>query len=315
MVIAILLAGRSRRDFPGAAQTVHRVLPAADRPRGFGLLFTGSSVGGMLAPPIATVLYDLAGWRVAFLGTAAIGLAWIPLWIWLTRPTDVAARLDDEEELAPTKPTPIPIGELVRDPLVLRALAAIFATAPVLGLATVWAAKYLVRAHHLDQGDVGFYLWVPPLALDVGAILFGDLAARQRRALGAPPRMLFVLAGALAASIALLPLATDPWIGVAIFAAASAGGGALYALITADVLGRVPSDAVSSVAGVIPMGQSLALVIANPLIGYAVDATGSYDLVAYALAAWFVPGALLWLAWRPAARLAGDEARRRLAGG
>ncbi len=40
-------------SFPGAAQTVHRVLPPTERARGLGILFTGSSFGAMLAPKLA----------------------------------------------------------------------------------------------------------------------------------------------------------------------------------------------------------------------------------------------------------------------
>jgi len=72
-------------SFPGSSQTVQRVLSPGERERGFGILFTGSSVGGMLAPLIASWLYRLHGWRFAFLGTAAVGLLWIPLWLIVTR--------------------------------------------------------------------------------------------------------------------------------------------------------------------------------------------------------------------------------------
>ena len=45
------------------------------------MLFTGSSIGAAVAPPLATWLADRYGFRVAFLGTAAAGLLWIPLWL------------------------------------------------------------------------------------------------------------------------------------------------------------------------------------------------------------------------------------------
>ncbi len=37
-------------SFPGAAQTVQRALPPESRARGFGLLFTGGSIGAAVAP-------------------------------------------------------------------------------------------------------------------------------------------------------------------------------------------------------------------------------------------------------------------------
>ena len=38
------------------------------------------------------------------------------------------------------------------------------------------------------------------------------------------------------------------------------------------------------------------------LIGRAVDRIGNYDAVALVLAAWVVPGSLIWLRWRPPVR-------------
>src|SRR4051812_1824430 len=91
-VLRIALGLAEGPSFPGAAQTVQRVLEPAERARGFGLLFTGSSIGAMIAPPIAAHLYGAFGWRIAFLGTAIVGLAWVPAWLFLTGRRDVAAR-------------------------------------------------------------------------------------------------------------------------------------------------------------------------------------------------------------------------------
>lgn len=288
--------------FPGAAQTVHRVLPEPERARGFGVLFTGSSVGGMLAPILASVLYDLGGWRIAFLGTAAVGLIWLVPWLLLTREAAVRARLD----LAGTPPprrTWRELRRVVAHPLMVRALVAIFAAAPVIGFVLAWASKYLSATFGVAQGDVGFYLWLPPLALDAGALAFGDLASRLPRAPGAPRRGLVVGGAVLAASLALLPLAATPWTGIAVMSVAMAGGGALYTLVTADLLARVPDDLVSFAGGVLACAQSLALIVSSPLIGVATQASGNYVGISLALGAWIVPGVLVWLAWRPAERL------------
>ena len=288
--------------FPGAAQTVHRVLPEPERARGFGVLFTGSSVGGMLAPILASVLYELGGWRVAFLGTAAVGLLWLVPWLLLTRDPAVRARLDLTGARPPRR-TWRELRRVVTHPLMVRALIAIFAAAPVIGFVMFWAAKYLAATFGVTQGDVGFYLWLPSLALDAGALAFGDLASRLARAPGAPPRGLVGGGAVLAASLVLLPLAASPWGGIAVMSVAMAGGGALYTLVTADLLARVPDDLVSFAGGVLACAQSLALIVSSPLIGLA-TASGDYVGISLALGAWAVPGVLVWLAWRPAERLA-----------
>jgi ACS family hexuronate transporter-like MFS transporter len=294
--------------FPGAAQTAQRILPASERERGFGVLFTGSSFGAMLVPPLATLVFRHAGWRAAFLLTSAAGLLWIPLWMAVTRSRDVRAQLDLPAATAthlthPAAPRPSFL-ELVSHPLLLRALCAISAAAPVFSFPQTWGAKYLVRTFGVTQGDVGHYLWLPPLIFDAGTVLFGDLASRQRRAEGAPPRMLFAIGAALAGSLVLLPLVETPWQSIVVLGVSAAGAGTIYALVTSDLLARMPPGSTSLAVGIIASAQSLALVIVNPVIGRTVDRLHSYSEVAISLAAWVIPGSLVWLCWRPAIRFA-----------
>jgi predicted MFS family arabinose efflux permease len=145
------------------------------------------------------------------------------------------------------------------------------------------------------QPDVGHYLWLPPLAFDAGAVLFGDLAARLPRA----NRVLFAAAMLAGTTLALLPTAHTPWSSMAFASSALAGAGGLYTIITADLLAQVSSENVSFTGGVIAGAQSLALIIMGPIVGASVDATGSYTQATLALGIWVLPGSLIWLSWRP----------------
>jgi predicted MFS family arabinose efflux permease len=108
---------------------------------------------------------------------------------------------------------------------------------------------------------------------------------------------LFALAMLMASSIALAPLTATPWHAIAIACVSIGGGGAAYTVITADMMRRIPSANVSFAGGFIAGAQSLALVVANPLVGRAVDRHGDYNAVAWCVGAWVVPGALVWLFW------------------
>ncbi len=91
VALRVLLGTAEAPSFPGAAQTIKRILPPAERSMGFGLLFTGSSLGAMIAGPLAIGILGFAGgWRLAFLGTSLVGLAWIPLWLFVTRSRECA---------------------------------------------------------------------------------------------------------------------------------------------------------------------------------------------------------------------------------
>lgn len=293
--LRILLGITEGPSYPGSAQTIQSVLPPEDRSRGFGVLFSGSSIGGMIVPPLAAAIFAWWGWREAFLITAIVGLLWVPLWIGLTSHPAVRARLDQR----PAPQERQSFGSLLVDPVIHRALMGVFAAAPSIGLMLAWGAKYLGTTWHVEQQDVGGYLWLPPLLFDIGAIGFGDLASRIRRAPGAPPRLLFGIAATLATTLLALPYATSPWMAIGIIATSVCGSGGLYALTVADAYARVAPSSVSMAGGLIACAQSIVFIAMNPLIGKAVDASGSYDGVALVIGAMTIPFAITWIAWKP----------------
>jgi predicted MFS family arabinose efflux permease len=251
----------------------------------------------MLAPPVASALFDACGWRIAFLGTALIGLVWLPAWLVSTTRPGVPAQLDTATTRV-VEPRP-PTGELLRHRALLRALCAIFAVAPIFGVALQWGAIYLAQRFQVTQEAVGHYLWLPPVIFDGASLLFGHLASLQHRPAGQPPRLLVSIGVVLAVSLVALPLMNTPWHGVVLVGIAMAGGGIVYTLATADLLQRMPPGSVSFAAGMMAGAQSLALIIVNPLIGAAVDHFHNFDVAAIAVGAWAVPGCLVWLLWRP----------------
>ena len=186
------------------------------------------------------------------------------------------------------------------NPAVLRAILVVFASAPSIAFVLNWGAKFLVREHGLTQAQVGSYLWLPPVFFDVGAILFGHVASkRAAKSGGRPERGLFAAAALLSVAMVAMPAAGDPWTAVVVAGVAMAGGGGLFALLTADMLMRVSPGVVSSAGGITAAAQSLAYIVANPLVGASVQRTGSYTTMVIALSLWAVPGCVAWLLWRP----------------
>jgi ACS family hexuronate transporter-like MFS transporter len=344
-------------SFPGAAQTVHRVLPPDERARGLGILFTGSSFGAMLAPKLAAFFNEHWGWRAAFLGSAVVGLLWVPVWFilaWNTRaraaldapsaraahapPPDGAAdvpkptRAAPAEELdgaadghkppraarasspdgaadghkppraAPAAEKPFRARDLLANRAVWRGVALILGCAPLLGFHFNWLSKLVDRRFHATQSQIGNLLILPPLLFDAGAVLFGSLGTRQIKARpdsDAPPYGLITVAVVVAMTGVFLPMCPSAWPAMVLAGISMAGGGGLYGLVTADVLRRVPPAAISTAGGLLAAAQSLALIIANPLIGRSVEATGSYTPALQVLAALHLPFAAVWLLLRP----------------
>lgn len=296
--LRIALGVAEAPSFPGAAQTVQRALSTAERPRGIGVLFTGSSIGAMIAPPLATFLLKRWGWQTAFLGTAAVGLLWVPLWMALAWKNPARALLDAATSLDKPKPSPLSV---VRHPAVLRAGLAIVAFAPSVAFALNWGAKFLDKVHHVPRTDVGPYMAASAFGFDLGAVVFGHMASvrRAKRTDGAPDRLLFACAGVLAAMLVVTPFGRSPWESMIFAALGMAGCGALFALISVDYMARVHPALVSTASGMAAAAQSIAYILFAPILGKLIEVSDGYVVPYVTLGAWMIPGFLGWLLWKP----------------
>ena len=214
----------------------------------------------MLAVPLVIALNHWLGWRIAFLLTAAIGLSWIPVWLVATSDPhikDVLARIPSAEDEQTTTREPASRWSLLASPAVLRAVMLVCFSAPALMFGINWSSKYLALEFALSQDALARYLWVPMVLFDLGAVGFGAIASRiDACVLCADPAaertshvLLILMAGGLGATMAAVPLVHSPWLATALISTTMAGGGALFALLTADMLARVPPSHVSTAAG------------------------------------------------------------------
>jgi MFS transporter, ACS family, hexuronate transporter len=288
LVLRVALGAAEAPSFPAAATTVRAALSPAQRSAGFGLLFTGSSIGAMVAAPLAVWVARVHGFRFAFLATALVGLCWLPLWL-------VATRGERRPEpAAPGTEAGRSLGELLGDPAMHRQIVMVATSAPAITIVMTWFPQYLTEEGGVRKEDVGHYLWLPPLAFDVAAIAFGLLASLgdARRGHRSRHRGLMLLAGALTATLALAPLVHGPWARVALGATCMAGGAGMYVVGTADLMRRM--SAIATAGGISAAVQSLVQIVASPIVGAVVDRTHAWWSVLVTLGLLAVPGALAW---------------------
>lgn len=293
--LRILLGTAESPSFPSAAQAIRRAHPGAQRPLAFGLLFTGSSIGAVVAGKLAVHLDATYGWRNAFLGTALVGTLWLPAWLLATRGFGLDRPAERPKEIV----TQASWRETVTSPAVLRALVAVIGSAPAIMFVLNWTSQYLVEHWHFQKENVGDHLVVAPIVFDIGAVGFGWLASRREDDASGPRTHadLLIVSMLLAACLAFAPLAGSPDVAIALFALSAAGGGGIYVIVTADMLARVPIDKTSSAGGMTAAAQSLAHIIAGPLMGRSIDRTHGYSQVMIALGLLVIPTTLAFVAW------------------
>src|SRR5207302_11363312 len=111
-------------------------------------------------------------------------------------------------------------------------------------------------------------LWLPALLFDLGSIGFGAAASARERAAGRPltHRPLFLASMALGCAMAALPLARGPWETTLLMGISVAGTGGCFALLTTEMLRRVGPHRIAAASGLTAAAQSLAYIVANPLV-------------------------------------------------
>lgn len=294
-VLRILLGVTEAPSFPAAAQSIRRALPGTTKSAGFGLLFTGSSIGAMVATPLAVAIDARWGFRMAFVVTAVLGTMWIPFWLFATR----GGRLEHEVEEHRATVEPPSTFAVLRSAPVLRSIVAIVGSAPALMFVINWTPQYLVEAWKVPKEGISGYALVPLALFDLGAVGFGWLASRRTpRGPSKTQSDLFVVALGLALVLVLVPFVPrGPGLAVVMLGLAAMGGGGIYVLVTADMLARVPVSRTSTAGAFTAAAQSLAHIVAAPLVGKSIDATHGFTVALLALGAIVLPTTLVFLVW------------------
>ncbi|MBI4874499.1 MAG: MFS transporter [Acidobacteria bacterium] len=191
--------------FPGGLRTVVQTLPPSRRARGIAVAYSGGSLGAIVTPLIVTPIAMWWGWRAAFLFTGMVGVAWLGVWLVVSRRPEIRVARRDPG----VGDTQARIGVLDRK-LWAFMLAYAFGAIP-LAFVIYGAPIYLSRALGKSQAAIGAVLWLPPLGWEIGYFVWGWLADRARGNGGLARLMLTAavlsLPLALAARIGSFPLA------------------------------------------------------------------------------------------------------------
>ena len=283
-----VLGAAEAAGIPAAGKAIHQYLRAGERALGNAVNQAGVSLGSVVAPLVATWIALRSGWRHAFVVTGVLGLAWIPLWIWVSRRVPA---------------TPMPGQHRVADAAMLRDRRLwVFAAANALSMVGYffwffWTSKYMVDVYHLTLQQAAWYVWIPPVFACCGGFLGGWLSLRLVEGGVAAPAARFrvcLASGVVALATAALPWAPSPaWasagISLSIFAVAAFSVN-MYTL-PLDTFGAAAAGFAISI---LVSSYGAISTVLGPAIGAVIDAHG-YSPVTVAVA--FTPLAACALLW------------------
>jgi MFS transporter, ACS family, hexuronate transporter len=235
-------------NFPAAIKSVAEWFPRKDRAFATGIFNSGTNVASMLGPPAFIWLYELWGWRAAFIAVGSTGFLWVVLWlIFYRKPPE---KVDEDD--AGSVPA-VSWKEALRYPQTWGFAIGKFLSDPVWWFYLYWLPPYLFDVRKFNLKEIGWALPVVYTAASVGSVAGGWISgwlmrrgweiSRARKfsmaicAFCMPIAAMCVFAKGPVLTIALVSLAT----------AAHQGWSANLYTTTSDVF---PKEAVASVTGI-----------------------------------------------------------------
>lgn len=186
-IVRFFLGITESANFPAGVKASTEWFPLKERALAIGLFNAGTAIGAAIAVPLVSFLALAFGWRIAFLGTGALGFLW--LFVWLRnyhRPQDHPKISQTEkdyilaDDLAQEDPNPPKVGlkNLLRRRETWGVFSARIFIDPVTYFLLFWIPKYLQDVQGLSLRELGFAAWLPYTAMGVGTILGGYIPKR-----------------------------------------------------------------------------------------------------------------------------------------
>ena len=252
---------------PAVGKALHRYLLPGERALGNAFSQIGLSVGAIAAPPLAVWFALHYGWRSAFVFTGALGLAWIPLWLWVSRK---APAVEDEDRS-------LTFAAPIRDVRLWGFVAANILSMPVYTLWSNWTTLFLKDAQGATFIHANLLAPVPNFFAYAGGLAGGWLSLQWVGA-GVPAldarRKVCRVSALLLLATAAVPWMPGPgWATAAIslsFFAITAWSVNLYTMPLDAFGGRHAAFSVSLLTGAYGAMQA----VISPLIGATIDKFG-----------------------------------------
>jgi ACS family hexuronate transporter-like MFS transporter len=282
------LGAAEAAGIPAAGKATATYLEPREFALGAAFSQVGITLGSVAAPLIVTLLQPRFGWRSAFALCGALGLLWIPLWLFTSQ--RIPARLPD------SSPARQRAGGLLRDPRFWGLAAGNAFIMTLYSLWSNWTTLYFVHERHMTQDQANReFAWIPPVFATAGAFFGGAVAYRWIRggmevlrarmricwissvillATAAVPLMPYPSLAAVAISLSFfwtLAISTNVYsLPIDLFGAANAGLGAAGLTCSFGLMTAFLSPWIGSVVDRVGFAPVCMVLSVMPLVGVAI---------------------------------------------
>ncbi|SUB31670.1 ExuT transport protein [Yersinia pseudotuberculosis] len=279
---------------PAGLKASSEWFPAKERSIAVGYFNVGSSIGGMIAPPLVVWAIVMHSWQMAFIITGVLSLIWAIAWLILYKHPKDQKRLSDEEreyilsgqeaQHSTANAKKMSAMQIIRNRQFWGIAIPRFLAEPAWGTFNAWIPLFMFKAYGFNLKEIAMFAWMPMLFADVGCILGGYLPPLFQKYfkvnLIVSRKLVVTMGGVLMIGPGTIGLFTSPYAAIALLCiggfAHQALSGALITL-SSDVFGR---NEVATANGLTGMAAWTASTLLALVVGALADTMGFSPLFA-----------------------------------
>ncbi|HEV7332357.1 MAG TPA: MFS transporter [Flavisolibacter sp.] len=180
-VFRFFLGFAESANFPAGIKAVTEWFPVKERALAVGIFNAGASIGAAVAVPLVSFIAVAWGWQSAFVVTGALGLVWVVFWRKYyhlpkdhpTISTEERNLIESDDSKDITRKETFSLKKLLTMRQAWGCFAARILIDPVTYFLIFWIPKYLQQEQGLSLDRLGFFAWIPYVALAIGTISGG----------------------------------------------------------------------------------------------------------------------------------------------
>ncbi len=279
---------------PAGLKASSEWFPAKERSIAVGYFNVGSSIGGMIVPPLVVWAIVMHSWQMAFIITGVLSLIWAIAWLILYKHPKDQKRLSDEEreyilsgqeaQHSTANAKKMSAMQIIRNRQFWGIAIPRFLAEPAWGTFNAWIPLFMFKAYGFNLKEIAMFAWMPMLFADVGCILGGYLPPLFQKYfkvnLIVSRKLVVTMGGVLMIGPGTIGLFTSPYAAIALLCiggfAHQALSGALITL-SSDVFGR---NEVATANGLTGMAAWTASTLFALVVGALADTMGFSPLFA-----------------------------------
>lgn len=274
--------------FPTNTRVIKDWLPSKERGIANGIFTMGIATGAGLSTPFLAWIIVAWGWKMAFVLTGAVGLLWVPIWMYYFKNNPADSKMNESElehiqqgkiEQAATAGIKVKWFELLKIKNVWFCMYGLFSQNYLLYMMLTWMPTYLVMERNMTLLKAGFNAVIPWVVASICAICGGIVSDRLIRKGWRPiAARRAVMSTGMLFCLAIIPAAYVSNVALAIALISVSLGGMMFAnsgtwAILTDL---APEGSVGTLAGLQNFVGNIAGWIAPILTGFIVVRLDSF---------------------------------------